>query len=41
MVKTYRLQMAGTLTPIEIPIVELGGAPQMSFMLSFFTMYIF
>ena len=29
MVNAYELHVAGTLIPIEIPIVEIGGAPQM------------
>lgn len=29
MVNAYGLHVAGTLIPIEIPIVEIGGAPQM------------
>ena len=28
-VNAYELHVAGTLIPIEIPIVEIGGAPQM------------
>ena len=29
MVNAYELHVTGTLIPIEIPIVEIGGAPQM------------
>ena len=29
MVNAHELHMAGTLIPIEIPMVETGGAPQM------------
>ena len=28
-VNAYELHVAGNLIPIEIPIVETGGAPQM------------